>query len=89
MIDRRDMLKALAIAAIATWDGSKLVTAAAYAAGETLPVVVADEASGMVLLFAKVVSKAERRGGRWQYEIEIDQKTGERIPPEIWNELVV
>lgn len=101
MIDRRDLMKAMAVVAASAFlpheEQRNLIAPGSWAAirtedrlfavGDTLPFAVQCEVSGLVLVVAKVMS-AKPHGNGWWYELELLPGPSERIPPEHWNAVI-
>ncbi|MBX9846118.1 MAG: hypothetical protein K2Z80_30375 [Xanthobacteraceae bacterium] len=101
-MNRRDVMKALTIAGAATWlpperalgfaasGNAALQSGQEYSLGELLPFACwCEAAAGMVLKVGKVVKAERQHDGAWWYDVELQPGKDERIPEEIWNELVV
>ncbi|MBX9830216.1 MAG: twin-arginine translocation signal domain-containing protein [Xanthobacteraceae bacterium] len=101
MIDRRDVMKALAVAGTAAWLHPDLAHAFSapgnaalrmaeqdYAVGELLPFAMQCEVSGLVLRVGKIVKAERQADGSWWYDVELQSGKAERIPEDTGNELV-
>lgn len=102
MIDRRDVVKALAVAGVASWlppdltrgfaaPGNAALTTVEqdYVVGELLPFATwCEAASGIVLRVGKIVKAERQADGSWWYDVELQPGKAERIPEDVWNELV-
>lgn len=101
MIDRRDLMRGMAVVAASTFlpheEQRELIAPGSWAAirtedrlfavGDRLPMPMACEVSGLVMMIAKVKS-CKPHGDGWWYELELVGDRQERIQPADWNAVI-